>query len=121
VKPLRPAKKTLAILRERSRADEYYNEWRASWKKTRQPLDHPTTDEIIAEAEAEQAAWDASEASQNVPEGNVYIIEMMTTGSPDAVPLPKNVFDCPRDQRLDVERVAEPPLEESAKRIDRPR
>ncbi len=111
----------VVILRERSRADEYYKEWRASWKKTRQPLAHPTTDEIIAEAEAEQAAWGASEASKNVPEGNVYVIETMTTGSPDAMPLPKNVFDCSRDHRLDVERVAAPHLEESAKRTDRTR
>src|SRR5207244_10501879 len=64
-----------------------------------------TIEQIIAEAEAEQTAWNASEASKNVPEGNVYIIEVMTTGSPDAVPLPSNVFDCSRDERAEVVRV----------------
>ena len=93
----------VAILRERSRADEHYNQWRTEWKKSRKPLERPTTEEIIAEAEAEQAAWKASEASRNVPEGHVYVIELMTTGSPAAVPLREDVFDCLRDARVDVE------------------
>jgi hypothetical protein len=94
----------VTILRERLRADDYYNEWRTEWRKTREPLDHPTTVQIIAEHETEQVAWNASEASKKVPEGHIYIIEVMTTGSPDAVPVPKNVFDCPRDERVEVQR-----------------
>jgi len=104
----------VAILRERSRADEYYNEWRIEWKKGRKPLDRPTTEEIIAEAEAEHAAWNASEASKHVPEGHVYIIELMTTGSPDAVPVPEDVVNCPRDARVDVERVLPQQLQRGA-------
>jgi hypothetical protein len=34
-------------------------------------------------------------AAKNVPEGNAYIIETMTTGSPYAVPLPKNASTAP--------------------------
>lgn len=104
----------VAILRERSRADEYYNEWRTEWKKGRKPLDRPTTEEIIAEAEAEQAAWNESDASKHVPVGHVYIIELMTTGSPDAVPVPQDVFNCPRDARVDVERVPPQQLQRGA-------
>jgi hypothetical protein len=98
---------TVAIVRERPRAEEYYNEWRTEWKKGRQPLHRPTTEEIIAEAQAEQAAWNDSEASRHVPGGNAYIVELMTTGSPDAVPVPENVFNCARDKRVDVERLAQ--------------
>jgi hypothetical protein len=108
----------VAILRERSRADKYYNEWRTKWKQTRKPLEHPTTDEIIAEAMAEQAAWKVSDESRHVPEGNFYVIEVMTTGSPDAVPLPENVFDCSADKRVEVQRVAEQ-LEKSTEGTDR--
>jgi hypothetical protein len=104
----------VAILRERARADEYYNGWRTEWKKGRTPLQRPTTEEIIAEAEAEQAAWNASEASRHVPEGQVYIVELMTTGSPDAVPVPEDVFNCPRDSRVDVGRVRPQELQRDA-------
>jgi hypothetical protein len=104
----------VAILRERSRADEHYNEWRTEWKKDRKPLDRPTTEEIIAEVEAEQAAWNESDASKHVPEGHVYIIELMTTGSPDAVPMPQDLFNCSRDVRVDVERVSPPQQQRGA-------
>jgi hypothetical protein len=95
----------VAILRERSRSDEHYDEWRTNWKKGRKPLDHPTTAEIIVEMEAEQAAWEASEASKKVADGHIYMIELMTTGSPEAVLVPEGVFNGPRDARVDVERV----------------
>jgi hypothetical protein len=101
-----PYVSAVAILRERSRADEYFNRWRSDWKESRKHLDNPTTDEIIAEAVAEQEAWNASEASRSVPEGHIYVVEMMATGSPEAAPVPTNVFDCSRDKRVDIERVA---------------
>jgi heat shock protein HspQ len=95
----------VAILHERELAREHYDEWRADWKKTREPLDHPTMKEIIAEAMAEQRAWRRSDASKNVPDGNVYWLELLTTGSLDAVPLPEAAFDGSRDQRTSVVRV----------------
>jgi hypothetical protein len=95
----------VAILHERELAREHYDQWRAEWKKTRDPLHYPSYEEITAEALAEQKAWRASDASANVPEGNVYWVELLTTGSPDAVPVPENVFDGPRDRRINVERV----------------
>jgi hypothetical protein len=92
----------VAILHERELAREHYDEWRADWKKTREPLDHRSYEEIIAEAVGERGAWQASEASRNVPEGNVYWLELLTTGSPDAVSVPDTVFDGPRDRRVNV-------------------
>jgi hypothetical protein len=95
----------VAILHERELAREHYDEWRAHWKQTRPPLENPSTEEIIAEAVAEQEAWQGSEEAAHVPEGNVYWIDLLTTGSPEAVPVPENVFDGPRDRRTVVERV----------------
>ena len=95
----------VAILHERELAREHYDRWWANWKQTREPLENPSFDGIIAEAEAAQEAWHASEEAVNVPEGSVYLVEVLTTGSPEAVPVPSNVFDGPRDRR--VERVPE--------------
>jgi hypothetical protein len=95
----------VAILHERELAREHYNQWRVEWKKTRVPLDNPSDEEIVAEFMAEQEAWLASDEAANVPEGHVHLVELLTTGSPEAVPVPDNVFDGPRDRRLDVERV----------------
>lgn len=95
----------VAILRERPLALEYYDEWRAKWKAGRPALPSPSTDEIVAEFLAEQAAWRASEEAKNVPEGNVYLVDLLTTGSPEAAPVPENTFDGPRDRRTDVQRV----------------
>ena len=50
-------------------------------------------------------AWESSEASKHVPEGSAYLVELLTTGGPDAVPIPESVFVGPRDKRRDVERV----------------
>jgi hypothetical protein len=94
----------VAILHERELAREHYDEWRAEWKQTRSPLANPSTEEILAEFVAEQEAWQASEEAANVSEGNVYWIDLLTTGSPEAVPVPENLFDGPRDRRTVVER-----------------
>jgi hypothetical protein len=97
----------VAILRERDLAYEYEAQWHTEWKKGRPARDPADWDQAIAEAQAAIEAWQASEASKHVPEGNAYLLELLTTGSPDAVPVPDNVFDGPRDERRNVERVSE--------------
>jgi hypothetical protein len=62
---------------------------------------------MVAEAEAAREAWNASDEAANVPEGSVNLVEPLTTGSPDTVAAPENVFDGPRDRRVDVERGAQ--------------
>jgi hypothetical protein len=76
-----------------------------SGRKPEPPLENPEIEEIISEALAEQEAWLASEEAAHVPDGNVYFVELLRTGSPEAVPVPDNVFDGPRDRRVDVQRV----------------
>jgi hypothetical protein len=93
----------VAILNELELAAEYKGQWFEEWKKSRP--EKRSYDEIGAEVLAAEAAWQASEASKHVPDGNAYWVEVLTTGSPDAVPLPENVFECPRDSRREVERV----------------
>jgi hypothetical protein len=95
----------VAILHEREVLREYYDEWREGWKENRPQLVNPSMDEVIDEFVAESEAWEVSEEAANAPEGNVYWIDLMTTGSPEAVPVPDNVFDGPRDRRTVVERV----------------
>jgi hypothetical protein len=95
----------VGILHERSLAREHYDRWRVEWTKTREPLHNPTYEQILAEFTAEQEAWLASGEAANLPEGNVHFIELVTTGSPEAVPVPENVLDGPRDHRVQVERV----------------
>ncbi len=96
----------VAALQERDRAREAFEMWRDEWKKTRPPLsDPPTHDEIVAEVEATHAAWAASDEAANAPEGKAYSLELITTGSPEAVPLLDTILNGPRDQRALVERV----------------
>jgi len=52
-------------------------------------------------------AWNASDEAANVPEGSLHLVEPLTTGSPDAVAVPENVFDGLCDRRVDVERGAQ--------------
>lgn len=39
----------VTILRERELAREHYEQWRAEWKKTREPLESSIYDEVFAE------------------------------------------------------------------------
>jgi len=94
----------VAILHEHPLAAEYHAEWLAEWKKGREEKNR-TDDEIAAGAVAAHEAWLESEARANAPEGDVYWIELLTTGYPDAVPVPEDLFNGPRDRRVDVERV----------------
>jgi hypothetical protein len=43
--------------------------------------------------------WNESEGSKPVPDGNMYLIELMTIGHPEAVSIPESVFNCARDER----------------------
>jgi hypothetical protein len=76
-----------------------------SGRRPHAPLDNPSDEEIVAEFMAEQEAWRPSDDAANVPEGNVHLVELLTTGNTEAVPVPGNVFDGPRDRGADVERV----------------
>lgn len=93
----------VVILHELDLAAEYQGEWLDEWKKSRPKK--RSYEEIAAEAIAALEAWQASDARENAPEGNAYWVEVLTTGSPEAVPLPEDVFNGPRDSRRDVERV----------------
>jgi hypothetical protein len=94
----------VAIVHELSLAAEYHAKWLADWKSTREQK-RTTYDEIAAEAVAAHEAWLQSEARIQAPEGEEYWIDLLTTGSPEAVPVPTCVFDGPRDRRVSVERV----------------
>lgn len=94
----------VVILRERAAASEYYDEWREGWKSSRPSIENPTFEDIVHEFEEEQKAWDEHAAEADIPEGDVYFLEVLTTGSPDAAALPEIVFDGPRDTRVNVAR-----------------
>jgi hypothetical protein len=95
----------VAILNELELAAEYKGKWYEDWKESREMPANPSYEEVAAEVIAAEEAWQGSDASRDVPEGNAYWVDVLTTGSPEAVPLPENVFDGPRDSRREVERV----------------
>ncbi len=95
----------VAILHDLELAAEYKGKWYEDWKASRERPANPSYEEIAAEVIAAEEAWQASDARKNIPEGDAHRVEVLTTGSPEAVPLPENVFDGPRDSRREVERV----------------
>lgn len=95
----------VAIVHERDLAYEYVRKWHEE-RVAREAAKPATLADAAEAARTAVEEWQASEASQNVPEGNVYRLEVLTTGNPDAVPLPDSVFNGPRDERFVVERPA---------------
>jgi hypothetical protein len=96
----------VAALHERPLVQEVLERFSSDWRRTQPPRSEPPMPhEIVADAEALHAAWDASEEKANASDGNVYFLEVIRTGSPEAVPLPEGVLNGPRDQFANVERV----------------
>jgi hypothetical protein len=86
------------LLHERDLEREYYDNWRSGWVQSRKPVVRPTQQEIEREVEA----WAQHEAGNDVPSGKVYRVDVMTTGSPEAAPVPEGFFNGDRDTRCSV-------------------
>jgi|GEM_PF-5719424 len=99
----------LLILREVDLELEYQHKWSEERNKDRPKLtlgeDGIEGIEAVAKAiEEELADWEEHKRTSDVPSGTQYAVDVLATGSKAAVELPRNVFDCWRDTRTDVER-----------------
>jgi hypothetical protein len=96
----------VVILREIDLEEEYRREWAVGWRKGRPKLtlEKDGYEGFGREIEEELADWDEHKKTAKIPSGKRYEVEVLTTGSDRATPLPENVFDCPHDTRIDVVR-----------------
>lgn len=97
----------VAILREREILTRVLRAVARAVDNDAQPIDNPSYKDVVREFMAEQEAWDAHASENEVPEGTVYFVEVVTTGSPEATDLPEELFDGPRDRRVTVLREVE--------------
>lgn len=97
------------IVREVDLGNEYRQTWGRDWVAGRPPVSWKEhgIEAVVEAMEEEREAWDAHAAGADIPEGKTYAVDVLVTGSPEAVPIPKEVFDGPRDRRLIVERMPE--------------
>jgi hypothetical protein len=89
--------------------ERYRHAWRTTWKQGREPRDEagPENEHVeamVREADEETEAWAKHLQAHEVPEGVAYCVDVMTTGSANATPLPDTVLNGPHDRRLNVVR-----------------
>lgn len=96
----------VAILREVDLKAEYQQAWseRRQEGRTKLTLKDDGIEAVAKAIQEERAHWKEHEKTAEIPSGVAYKIEVLTTGSPSAAPLPENAFDGPRDRRFDVMR-----------------
>jgi hypothetical protein len=97
----------VVALRRGSHRQDWHD---ACWQrmKTEQADYDPTNiDAIVALAEAVKEAETAALANGEIAEGDYLCAEVFTATSATAVPLPRAVFDGPRDTRWDYDPVTE--------------
>lgn len=97
------------ILREIDLEAEYQRKWGRERQKGRPKLTlvKDGIDGYAKAIEEEIADWEEHKKTAAIPTGTAYAVDVLTTGSPSAVPLPENVFDGERDKRIDVVRELE--------------
>jgi hypothetical protein len=94
------------ILRKVDLGYEYRQAWGRAWVDGRPRVSWKEHGfEAVATAmQEERKAWESHVAEANVPAGYAYKVDVLTTGSASATPVPDEVFNGPRDRRTIVER-----------------
>jgi hypothetical protein len=96
----------VVALRRGSHRQDWHN---ACWErmKAEQEFDPTDIDAIVRLAEAVEEAEAEVLANGEIEEGNYLYTEVFTATSETAVPLPRDVFDGPRDTRWDYDAATE--------------
>jgi hypothetical protein len=93
----------VVALRRGSHQQDWHNACWERMKAEQSDFDPTNIDTIIKLAEAVEAAETAALANGEIEEGDYLFTEVFTATSETAVPLPRDVFDGPRDTRWDYD------------------
>jgi hypothetical protein len=97
----------VVALRRGSHLQDWHDACWERLKEEQSDLDPSDIDALVGLAEQVEEAQKAALANGEIEEGDYLFTEVFTATSETAVPLPRDVFDGPRDTRWDYDRSTE--------------